>query len=259
MERIMKYSVIMYNFNDYEIMRPLPNNIDNDTIDYLYVTDNSKMSGNGWRIIVDNDLNGLSPFDKCYSVRFNLFKYTDSDICLYLDGSMQIHKSLAPLFDWFNKSNADLGLMVHPDRTTMWDEYCTWFSIRNYPKSQGFKCLHYMQSRGYDIHSYKGLYQGGMRFVRNTERNKSLDRDVFNTLKQLGDTNTIERLDQTIHSFYVNSKYSDISIFPFSQHLIQSDYIGICPHHSAIVAAKRTYISSTGYVRNKLVKLDTGI
>lgn len=253
----MKYSVIMYNFNDYELMHPLPKDAINADIEFIYVTDNPSIHGNGWNIIIDDSLAGLSPFDQCYAVRFNLFKYTSTDICLYIDGSMQIRKNILPLFNQFEQSNADLGLMIHPDRSTMWDEYCTWFQIRKYPPKQGYKCMAYMAMNGYDIHNYRGLYQGGLRFIRNTKRNKQLDQDTYNTLKMLGNNGIIERLDQTIHSYFVNTKYTDVAVFPFSQHWIQSQYIGICPHRSLTIAQPREHINSTGYLRNKLVNLDT--
>ena len=70
----------MYNFNDYEIMRE-PKEVDPEC-EYIYVTDNPKYQNETkvWKVIVDKDLDGLSAFDKCYSVRFNLFKYTTTPV-----------------------------------------------------------------------------------------------------------------------------------------------------------------------------------
>lgn len=253
----MKYSVIMYNFNGYEIPRPLPKSAQTPNIDYIYITDSATVKPDGWRVIIDPSLQHLSTMDKCYSVRFNLFNYTSSNICLYMDGSMQILADLTQLFKLFEQSNDDIGLMIHPDRTTMFDEYCAWFTLRNYPKQQGFKCLQYMQKCGYDIQKYKGLYQGGLRFIKNTSDTKQLDIDTYKLLKFLGSPGDIERIDQTIYSFLVNAKYTNLRIFPFSQHWIQSSFIKICPHGSPTPAVPRPFIASTGYVRNKFSPLYT--
>lgn len=52
-----------------------------------------------------------SVFDKCYSVRFNLFKYATTDVCIYMDASIQLHKSMRKLYDAFMESRADVGLI----------------------------------------------------------------------------------------------------------------------------------------------------
>ena len=72
------YTVLMYNFNDYEVMRE-PEEIDPEC-EYIYVTDNRSLKSTTWKIVVADSLDGLSAFDKCYRVRFNLFKYASTPI-----------------------------------------------------------------------------------------------------------------------------------------------------------------------------------
>jgi hypothetical protein len=253
----MKYAVIMYNFNNYEIMREIPDFAVNKDIEYIYVTDNDKLTSKNWKIVIDHDLEGLSPFDKCYSVRFNLFKYTNAEIVLYADGSIQILNDIMPYFKKFEESKKDLGVMVHPERNTVFDEYKKWIEIRNYPKYTAMKCLAEMELNDYDVKNYKGLYQGGLRFIRNKNKNIQLDTECFNLLKKLGENGKIERLDQTVYSYLLNTKFSDIDCFVFSDSFIYSKLMNIQGHNCPFryyAQPNRPFIHK-GYFRNNLINL----
>lgn len=224
-----KYSVLMYNFNNYEIMRE-PREIDPEC-EYIYVTDNPDLQKQTkvWKIVVDKDLDGLSVFDKCYKVRFNLFKYCSTDTCIYLDGSVQIYKSLRKFYDDFMASGNELGLIIHPLRFSISREYEIWKQFRKYPEKQAEKCMKAMQAMGYDF-NYKGLYEMTVRIVKNTSRNKLIDESCYNLLKKLGTKDCIERLDQTVYSCLMNLAFNDTKVFPMSEQIIHSNYMKWCIH-----------------------------
>lgn len=224
-----KYSVLMYNFNNYEIMRE-PREIDPEC-EYIYVTDNPDLQKQTkvWKIVVDKDLDGLSVFDKCYKVRFNLFKYCSTDTCIYLDGSVQIYKSLRKFYDDFMASGNELGLIIHPLRFSIPREYEIWKQFRRYPEEQAKKCMKAMEAMGYDL-NYKGLYEMTVRIVKNTPRNKLIDESCYNLLKKLGTKDCIERLDQTAYSCLMNLAFNDTKVFPMSEQIIHSDYMKWCVH-----------------------------
>lgn len=250
-----KYSILMYNFNDYEIMRE-PEEIDPEC-EYIYVTDNPKLQEQTkvWKIIVDKDLNGLSTFDKCYQVRFNLFKYAITPVCIYLDGSYQIHKSLRKIYEDFMNSGSDLGLHIHFNRVDLLSEYNAWVLERNYPFSQYLKCLNYIHNNGYDF-TYKGLYECSFRICKNTELNRTLDEQVLNTLKMLGSDNTIERLDQPMYCFILNKYFSDkMKIFPISPCWFFTGYMNHCAHRSKQCYPNMSRFTTKGYVFNNVVDL----
>ncbi|MBR6834195.1 MAG: hypothetical protein IKM81_12555 [Fibrobacter sp.] len=252
-----KCAVLMYNFNDYEIMREIPDDAVNDNIEYIYVTDNPSLKSRNWKIWVDRDLDGLPPFEKCYRTRFNLAKYTNADYIMYIDGSIQILKDPMIHFTQLEQSGCDMSIVVHPERTNMLDEYITWTAIRNYDIKQGFKCLAFMHQNHYDVRNYKGLYQGGFRVIKNTSIQMQLDRDCYDILSRLGDK-TIERNDQTIYSFLLNTKYSSLKLLPYSDSCIFSSYLNIQNHNMPFKfnpQPKREFIKN-GYVRNSLVKLN---
>lgn len=228
------YSVLTYNFNDYEILRE-PSEID-PACEYVYVTDNPKFKDctKVWKVVVDESLQGLSAFDKCYSVRFNLFKYVATGVCIYIDGSVQINKSLRVLYESFINSKADIGLNIHPTRDNVKDEYDIWVKSRGYDTYQRDKCLCMMKATSYDP-LFKGLYQGTLRICKNTLLNQKIDSLVYKTLVKLGSWGTIERLDQTIYSFIVNKFFSQVSVFPISSQVLQSDYLSWCQHGKSVI------------------------
>lgn len=217
------YSVLTYNFNDYEIMRE-PKEIDPDC-EYIYVTDNENLKSNIWKIIIDHSLDGLSPFEKTFRVRYNLFNYATTQVCICLDGSIQINKSLRKLYNDFIKSECELGINVHPERERIDAEYLTWIRYRNYPVAKAHACMSFMESYGYNF-DYKGLYQATFRIVKNTQKNIEIDHTIFNILKRIGQDD-IERLDQTIYSFILNMYRDEIKpkIFPMSQQVMQSEFL----------------------------------
>lgn len=246
----------MYNFNDYEIMRE-PKEVDPEC-EYIYVTDNPKYQNETkvWKVIVDKDLDGLSAFDKCYSVRFNLFKYTTTPVCIYLDGSVQIYKKLTKLYNDFTNSGCELGLIIHPLRFSIAKEYDIWELCRNYPSEQKQKCLKAMSAMGYDF-NYKGLYEMTVRIVKNTDRNKMIDQSCFDLLKKLGTSDKIERLDQTAYSFLMNHLYNDTKVFPMSEQIIHSEYMKWCIHKKPNInpILANTDKRSEGFLFNNMVKL----
>lgn len=254
---IMKYSVLAYNLNNYEAFRDLYDDAVDPNVEYIYVTDNPQIRSKKWKVIYDSSLNGKTTFDKCYSVRFNLFKYATNDICVYIDGSIVVKKPITPMVDRFLSSNADLAIMVHPDRTTMWSEYMKWVEIRGYPKDQAFKCLAFMSLSQYDVMNYRGLYQGGMRITRRTPQCMALDKDTYTMLMALRTATDIERNDQTVWSYLLNTKYTDLTLYPFTQSWIQSSYLSIHRHGVLdLIPYHKHNTRCMNYVRNVEVDCD---
>lgn len=253
----MKFSVLAYNFNNYEKFRELPDSALSNNIDYIYVTDNPNIKSNRWRVIVDKSLDGLGKFDKCYRVRFGLFNYTDADICVYIDGSIRVHQPITPMVSRFIHSGKDMAVMVHPEQSTMFDEYMRWVEIRNYPKAQAFKCLGAMQMSGYDVMNYHGLYQGGMRIVKNLDKCRKVDEKTLELLTKLGDATDVERIDQTVWSYVLNHLYTDVTLYPFTQSWIQSTALTIHGHNSDVLCGYHpNNTNPMGFVRNKSVLVD---
>ena len=111
----MKYSVLCYIINNYEHVHEV---LEKDPdAEYILVTDDKDLKSSTWNVVYDESLLSLpSTFDRCYSIRFNVFKYCHTQICVYIDGNVQINKPLTPLLDKFENEKYDMCLMPHPLR-----------------------------------------------------------------------------------------------------------------------------------------------
>ena len=122
----MKYAVITYIFGkNKEILRkPLVK----DNIEYICVTDQKDLKSSDWKIVYDEMPEVTCVRDKMVYVKYNPFKYTDADRICVIDGTLEITKSLIPLFEQV-KDN-DLLVKLHPERDNLYVELCTWIKTR---------------------------------------------------------------------------------------------------------------------------------
>lgn len=217
-----RYTVLCYNINHYEIVHEIKEK--DPEAEYLMITDDPSLQSQTWKVIYDKNLQGMSTFDKCYAIRFGLFKYAHADICLYLDANIGVNRSLKKLIDIFEDGNYDMSMMPHPLNSTFLPEYKTWIKIRSYPKSQAVKFFKLLQDSKYDL-NYRSLFQGCFKIVRRGKLNDDFDRMTLAFLKYLGTENEIERLDQTIYSFVMNQWFRDIKLLPVSEQILRSSYM----------------------------------
>ena len=249
-----RYSVLTYNFNNYEIVREIGEK--DPEAEYILVTDNFLFSSDTWNVIYDPSLEGLSPFDQTFYVRYNCFRYCNTDICLRIDGSIEVKHSLKPLIDVFEEGNYDASLMPHPVRDNFIDEYNTWVKIRGYDRKQADKCIESMREKGYDF-NYKGMFQACFSIQRRGRLTDEIDRVTYKYLKELGMDGKIERLDQVPFSFIMNTQFSGIKILPVSEQILRSYYMQWYEHNSIAPNMNMFYDYSKDderYMFNKKVK-----
>ena len=210
--------MLCYIFDNYEPVREVIN--PDPEAEYILVTDNPRLTSSTWHIIVDESLLGLSTFDKCYRVRFRPFDYTSAKIVVRVDGSIQLVNPLTPVIDEFERGKYDICVMIHPERNNIPQEYNVWVAARNYPRAQADRCIAYMREQGYDF-CYRGLYEGAFTIHRRNRFNRKFCCEVFSIHQALGTNGKIERLDQTITSFVLNSRYADkIKVMAVSRKII---------------------------------------
>lgn len=225
-----KYSVLQFIFNNYDIYKE-PEQIDPEC-EYILITDDYTIKSDRVKVIVEESLNNLPIWERCFSIRYNLFKYCSTDICIYLDGNVQIQNSLKYIYNNFISSCADLGILLHFERSNIIHEYYSWAILRDYPIERSVYILKYLMNEGYNI-KYKGLYEAKMRICKNTDINKEIDSLCFNLLKALKYNNDIERLDQTIYSTILNNKFNNLNIYPiFPKELYNSKNFKVNFHHT---------------------------
>ena len=182
-------------------------------------------------IVYDETLDGLPVFEKCYMVRFNLFNYVHSDICVRVDGTIEICKSLDPVIEKFNKGNYKLALMPHA-RYNLIDEYNAWVSARGYPRERAQSIVDLLVAKTKYDFSFKGAAELTICIERKCKQVQDLDRMVFAFLKYLGtEEDGIERIDQIIYSIILNRYFQDLPIMLIFNHIfLGSSYMKLYHH-----------------------------
>ena len=226
-----KYTVLTFIFNDYEIVREIGEK-DPDA-EYLLITDDPNLKSDTWRVICDHDLDGLSPYDKAFTTRWNLFKYASADICVCVDGSVQLKKSFGHLVDDFVAGGFDMGLTAHQNNDTFPAEYAAWQRIRHNSPTQIEKFFRMLKNTHYDL-NYRGLFTTGLRIWRRTKLCADIDRMMMAFLLMLGEEGKIEQVDLTVLTFIMHYFFPDVKLMPLSYQCLVSEYMQICLHRSRV-------------------------
>lgn len=229
------YTILSYNIGNYEILKEVKEKSPN--AHYVYVTDNTGITSNTWDVVYVENKHPEDNFDLCYDIRFNPFRYTDDDIVIRIDGSMEVIGNTDELIDIFEEGGYDISLCIHPGRNTMLEEYKTWCAVRGYSTAQANKCLTFMANQeGYDVVNYKGLYQYNFMIQRRNKVNMDINRMTLALLKYLAeDGKQIDRLDQTLGSFIINKYFSDrIKVMAVDDRIAFSKYFQWYAHHSDV-------------------------
>ena len=226
------YSILSFIIGkNYEILHEIAN--PQNDVEYLMVTDDPDLKSNTWKVIYDESLLKLkSNFERCFAIRYNVFKYASSDICVTLDGSMEVNGSLDQLISKLEDGKYDISLMPHPLWADFPTEYNAWIRMRNYPLHNAQKFFNLMKKEKYDL-SYKGLFQLCFSVKRRSETTDAIDAMTFSALKYLSLNETsFERLDQTVFSFVMNRYFSDLKVLPVSEQIVRSNAIQWYWHNS---------------------------
>lgn len=103
-----KYSVITAIFGEYEMVREIQD--PRDDVEYVLVTDNPNLVSTTWKIkLVDSFFDGMSGYAKSFYVKYHPFEFIESDVFLWIDGSIQIKKDFTEaIMTPFINSNYDL-------------------------------------------------------------------------------------------------------------------------------------------------------
>lgn len=217
-----KYSILTFIIGkNYEIVHEITNKQDN--VEYILVTDDEMLCSNTWKVVYDETLKQYNtPFERCFSIRYNVFKYCSTDICITIDGSMEVKGSLDKLIDKFNDEKYDICLMPHPLWPDFITEYNAWIKMRNYPIKLANKFFKFLSLANYDI-KYKGLFQLCFSIKRKTETTNVIDSMTMSILKWLSlGEESFERLDQTVFSYVMNRYFNTLNVLPISEQVVRS-------------------------------------
>lgn len=212
----MKYSVLTYIFGNIECLRETTKD---DYIEYICVTDNPNLKSNTWKIIVDEELIGYSPEYASFYVRYHPFKYCSTDICMRMDGSIQIKGSLLPVFEEFDSSNKDICIMTNSRAKTIKWELLHW--MQPLYKEVKTKQIELYKELGVDIDE-EGCIQSPLSITRNNDLCNDCDSKCWNMIKKLSTNEYTARPTQVIMTVAIYLT-KGLDIMFVDENLIQSN------------------------------------
>ena len=229
-----KYTILTFIIGkDYELLHEIQNK--QDDVEYLLVTDDPDLRSSTWKVIYDESLLKLRPgFERCFDVRYNVFRYCSTDICVTIDGSVGVIGSLDLLVEEFESKGYSISLMPHPLWADFISEYQMWIKARNYPIENANRFIKFLNDSKYDA-SYKGLFQLCFSIKRRNETTQAIDCMTMSILKYLSiGQPQFERLDQTIFSYVMNRHFNHLKVLPVSEQIVRSKALCWFWHHSNV-------------------------
>ena len=220
-----RYSVLTFNFGGHEVLREVQHKSPN--AEYIYVTDDRSITSRTWDVrYVDNPY-PEDVFYACWQVRYNPFDFATTDIVLKIDGSIEVLDKTDEIIDYFDKDGGyDVCLLIHSLRYSVREEYDEWCNTRGYSRHQANRAMDYMAERGYDVCGYHGLYQTGLMIQRRNSLNHQLNQAIFSATKDLAEAGKqVDRLDQTIGSFIINTQFENsLKVMAVDERIVHSKY-----------------------------------
>ena len=105
-------------FGNYEKMHEVA--VKTPNCDYVLVTDNKDLKSNTWNIKYVDNPHPEDNFYMCWEVRYNPFKWVDTDIVVRIDGSMECSGDFTKVLDYFEKGGYDTAVCMHPSRNNIY-------------------------------------------------------------------------------------------------------------------------------------------
>lgn len=242
----IKYTVLSFNFNDYDKIRQ-PKVIDPEA-HYTFITDLNIPGPSKWKFKVDQKLANRNPVYASYYVRYHPFEFADTDIVVVVDASIQINDSLSPLVDEFIKSGADYSPMLtnyRDDGKKM--EY--FHDALHRVSRQDIKEMNgYISSKGQE--GWKGSIGCAFAMFRNTQVTRELLSTVWDNLVALGYCGIPNRMDEVVLHKELHQFFNRIKLFITSIQIIQSTYMTYCTHRSSTPVPKYKNYDQMYYICN---------
>lgn len=225
-----KYSVLTYNVGGYERLHEVESVSPN--CEYVYVTDDRSITSKTWTVKYVENEHPDDVFDLCYKIRFNPFDYCSTDVVIRIDGTTTPCGDTDKIYEKFIEGNYDICLFMHPERSTLVEEYPIWERYRGYPHEQSIKVLNFLyRNEGYDVMNYRGLYQGNMIIHKKNKVNFDICRMTLAFMKYLApEGKEVDRLDQTIMSFVINKYFPNLKVLPVDDNIVLGKYFKMFWH-----------------------------
>ena len=218
------YTVISFNFGDYDILRE-PKVVDPNA-EYVYVTDRPTESSR-WKVIVDPKLANKNPIYAAYYVRYNSFRYASTKNVILLDSSVQVNDSLAPIAE--ECFAHDYTVMLTNYRTDE-DKLEYWMKNRNMDRGEADRVMPFLKKT--HTEKQKGSIGRAFTAMRDTPAVRRFNRHVWRYLIALGQYGIPNRMDEVVAHKLLGRYLDRIDIFYVSIQIVQSTFLTYCKHRS---------------------------
>ena len=258
-----RYSIITFDFDDYEILREVDKPLDD--VEYIYVTNNKDRKSNTWKVIYDDSYDTIeNSFDKVVEFRKRVLDYCNTDICCRIDGSIKINgDAFENTITEFNKNKSDISFIIHPVFRSVKEEYRVWTDVRGLDKSVCDKTVEYMVKQGYDVNN-SCVYTLTMLIQRNNEKNRLLNEkqyEVLNDIKKYSCLEHFDRCDQAVFTYVLDTFFKDINVLPLHFSILERKCSSLFRHKSnniLIVQKNATFQMYYNLLGTKLDRLYDG-
>ena len=220
----MKLAVITFVFNEYDFPRK-PYFCDN--VEYICITDKPYIS-NGWKIIVDQRLCKINPIYASYYVRYHPQEYTDADIIMVIDASLQITNSLQPLFNQFIASDKEIGVTIggfltNTEKIDFWNRSRRQISKTNYILAE-------TALRDNSIIDILGTTVSTVKLIKNTDNAIKFNEYVWALCLRYGIDGNPNRLDEIFVDIALNGLFCNMSVFTMCVQILYGNPFDYCSH-----------------------------
>ena len=235
--KLYRYSLITVNFGKYDNVWE-PDEID-PYCEYIYVTDDPTVKSDKFKVIVFDKFKDKSNLYKAFYVRYHIEEFVSCKLCVWIDGSIQLHKSLAPIVDEFLASDADMCCPIYYVKGSTFRFISRWYedfknsAKRRISKITFFKAVQYIAKNF--IMNYKGHAEANFQILKlDNPKIINMRKEVWKDILQLGYNNEPFRVDEMVLSVKLQLKYRNIKLFMVQRQLLQSSYMSWYAHNKKV-------------------------
>jgi len=190
-----KYSILTCIFAGYEMVREVPD--PNPEIEYLLITDNPDLKSETWNIVYYPKLLDYPEGpDRWAYVRYHPFEFTNTDICLYIDGSVQIKSDPIDMLEQFANSNWEYGTLQNTIVNDIRTEVNRWayYGYYGFSSENANRVIRFLDDADYKS---EGLVQSTMIIYKNTRLAHAINDHTWTTMFLWGSNYQVDRINQT--------------------------------------------------------------
>lgn len=226
-----KYSILTCIFSNYEMVREVQE--PNSEIEYILVTDNPNLKSETWKILYYPQLLDYPEGpDRWAYVRYHPFEFVNTNICLYIDGSIQIKKDPFEMLEYFENHEWEYSTLQNSIVNDIRAEVDRWayFGYYGFSVEDAKRVIKFLDDVNY--HSI-GLLQSTIIIYKNTKFTHAINNHTWTTMFLWGHDGHVDRINQTALTYAIyKMAYHDPRFIPMHTRFLFCKWFEYCYHNS---------------------------